>query len=331
MPETEKAKNKLKLLHLLRIFAAESDKDHPVTVNAVINELSQLGIKAERKSVYSDIAVLKEFGFNIETVRNKEVGYYLSGFPMSYEDAEAFWDLLHAQNFIDESRVNALKRRLEESVSRYEKKKLRKRVYTTDRTIVKSDYFKRTLDIIHEAISEKKKLSFDYISADLLVSGGKKKRKSFTVSPYIVSCISGRFFLIAGSEEIEGLSHFYIDKITNPLITKARATDVREIAGDLDFDLNCYSKGLFEEYSAETESVTLNCERSILDTVSALFNVKGIRLTDDDRYEVIIDTEISEDLLSWLFVNYSAVRIVAPKQLIEAMTNAVKSIYITYI
>ncbi len=327
----EKQNGKLKLLHLLRILNTESDKDHPVTIPQIINELSQLGISAERKSLYNDFAALKECGYEVKTVRSKDVGYYIDDCPLKYEDAEALWDMLHIQNIYDEDKVNYLKRKLESCISLHEKKKLRNRIYTTDRSGKKSDYYKRNLDVIHEAVYYKKKISFTYADPILYSEETRKKKHSYVVSPYVISCNEGRFFLIAGSEEIEGLSHFYIDRIENIQITKQYATDVREIAGDLDFDLNCYSKGLFDEYSMTTQEVVLSCDKSILTTVTAIFEVKDLKYTGEDRYNVTFDTEISEELLSWLFVNHSAVKILSPKVLTEAMANAAKSIYISYI
>ncbi len=327
----EKQNVKLKLLHLLRILITESDKDHPVTVGHIINEMAQLGISAERKSLYSDFAALKECGYEVKSVRSKDVGYYIEDCPLAYEDVEAFWDMLHAQNIFDEEKVNYLKRKLESCISLHEKKKLRGRIYTTDRVSMKSDNFKRNLDVIHDAVSSKKKISFIYADPILTFEETRKKKHTYVVSPYVISCNDGRFFLIAGSEEIEGLSHFYIDRIENIQITKQRATDVRELAGDLDFDLNCYSKGLFDEYSKVTQTVKLSCDKSILTTVTALFKVADMKFIGEDRYEVTFDTEISEEFLSWLFVNHSAVKIISPKVLTEAMANAAKSIYISYI
>ena len=39
----------------------------------IIRELEKYGVKAERKSLYSDIAILKEFGYDIavDTVKNR--------------------------------------------------------------------------------------------------------------------------------------------------------------------------------------------------------------------------------------------------------------------
>ena len=327
----ERQNGKMKLLHLLRILITETDKNHPITVNQIITKLADNGITAERKSLYSDFAALRECGYDVKSVRSKDVGYYLEENPLTYEDTEAFWDILHAQNIFDDETVNNLRRKLEKCVSVYERKKLRNRIYSTNRVSIRSKAFKRSLDVMHEAIALKRKISFTYSDPILNFEDTRKKKHSFVVSPYVISCNMGRFFLIAGSEEVEGLSHFYIDRIENVQITRQFATDVREIAGDLDFDLNCYSKGLFEEYSFMVQPVILNCDKSMLSTITSVFDVKEMKYLEENKYEVSFETEISEELLAWLFVNHSSVQIISPQSLKESMVNAAKSIYISYI
>ena len=57
---------KLKLLHIMNYLLQNSDEEHPVTVNQMIQYLESNGIAAERKSIYDDIEALCTFGMDIE-------------------------------------------------------------------------------------------------------------------------------------------------------------------------------------------------------------------------------------------------------------------------
>ena len=57
---------KSKLLHLAEIFLQKTDEEHPLTAEQLIKELNNRGIECERKSIYSDISYLSEFGMDIE-------------------------------------------------------------------------------------------------------------------------------------------------------------------------------------------------------------------------------------------------------------------------
>ena len=69
---------KLKPLYIMEYLLQNSDEDHPVSAKDIIAYLDSEGISAERKSIYSDIDALKQFGLEIEqgAVGNKK-GFYI--------------------------------------------------------------------------------------------------------------------------------------------------------------------------------------------------------------------------------------------------------------
>ncbi|WP_055667153.1 hypothetical protein [Desnuesiella massiliensis] len=56
---------KLKILHILDILNKESDEENILTMKDIEERLCNLGISGERKSVTKDIALLKDFGYDI--------------------------------------------------------------------------------------------------------------------------------------------------------------------------------------------------------------------------------------------------------------------------
>ena len=70
---------KLKLLHVRNYLLQNSDEEHPITVNQMIQYLESNGIAAERKSIYDDIEALRTFGMDIEECKRGRVfGYYVA-------------------------------------------------------------------------------------------------------------------------------------------------------------------------------------------------------------------------------------------------------------
>ena len=54
---------KLKLLHLKELFETQSDEDHILSMQDIVSYLAARGIRAERKSVYADVACLRRSGW----------------------------------------------------------------------------------------------------------------------------------------------------------------------------------------------------------------------------------------------------------------------------
>lgn len=67
MPKS--SNQKLKLLYLLKILREETDEEHFLNSQQLIERLARWDISAERKSIYDDIARLMDFGYDIVHVK----------------------------------------------------------------------------------------------------------------------------------------------------------------------------------------------------------------------------------------------------------------------
>ena len=323
---------KLKILYILQILYKQADAENPVSVEKIIAELEKKGIKAERKSVYSDIAALREFGIDIGTVKSKSVGYYIKNRLFTETDLAVLWDSVHTAEFISAKRCDDLKKKIEAIAGDREKRHIRRRGYTVNRALRQPEQYIDNLNTVHTAVANKKQISFVY--EDGITVGRKTRKTVFCASPYVVICQSGNMMLIAGCPELEGLNHFYIDRMESINILPENITDVREFVGDMEFDLMCYSRGLFDSYSPSSVTVTLMLNEDMINTVVGTFGkavvVKPYGGIASGLYSASFDTEISERLLSWLFLNSATVRAVAPQELVDALKDAARDVYIKY-
>ncbi len=323
---------KLKILYILQLLYREADEKQPLSVERIIAELEKKGIKAERKSVYSDIAALREFGIDIAAVKSKTVGYYIKNRIFSESDLAALWDSVHTAEYIGAKRCDELKKKIEALADSREKQLIRRRVYTVNRAFRQPELYVENLNAVHTAIAEKKQISFIYEEG--FTEGRKAKKTQYCASPYVVICQDGTMMLIAGCPELEGLNHFYINRIESVTILQERITDVREFVGDMEFDLMCYSRGLFDSYSPDSVTVTLRINEDMINNVVGTFGktvtVKPYGGIASGLYSATFDTEISQELLSWLFLNSSTVHAVAPQELVNALKDAARDVYIKY-
>ena len=130
---------------LLDILKKNTDDEHGITMVQIISELESKGIKAERKAIYADINVLKEYGFDIQG--NKESGtYYYKLIHRSFELSELklLVDAVQASKFISQKRSNELIKKIEGLASKYEASQLHRQVFVAGRvkTMNESIYYK---------------------------------------------------------------------------------------------------------------------------------------------------------------------------------------------
>jgi len=67
-----------KILYVERLMK-ETGEDHVATMQDILAFLLEKGIRAERKSIYDDMEVLRSFGMDIRFRRGRPGGYYLAG------------------------------------------------------------------------------------------------------------------------------------------------------------------------------------------------------------------------------------------------------------
>ena len=69
---------KAKILYLEKMLR-ETGEHHAISMQTMLANLMEHGIRAERKSIYDDVEVLREFGMDIRYTRERPGGYYLAG------------------------------------------------------------------------------------------------------------------------------------------------------------------------------------------------------------------------------------------------------------
>ena len=78
---------KAKILYLEKLLYGTGEND-TITMQEILAELQKHEIRAERKSIYDDFAVLREFGLDIRYRRGRDGGYYLAGAEGKMRDGE---------------------------------------------------------------------------------------------------------------------------------------------------------------------------------------------------------------------------------------------------
>ena len=84
------AHKKLKILYIAQLLMEQTDEEHTVTVKDIISYLERLGIPAERKAIYDDLALLEDFGMDIVRTKTKTHNFYLGS--RTFELPEAYVD-----------------------------------------------------------------------------------------------------------------------------------------------------------------------------------------------------------------------------------------------
>lgn len=118
MPKS--SNQKLKLLYLRRILLEETDDNHHLNAEQLVSKLEQLGINADRKTIYADVAALQDYGMDIFLQRGPGGGYSVSSREFELPELKLLVDAIQCSRFITEKKSRELIGKIESLASRAE-------------------------------------------------------------------------------------------------------------------------------------------------------------------------------------------------------------------
>ena len=101
-------KAKIKVLYLLKILQEETNAEHGLTMSQIIERLDAYGIPAERKSIYSDLDILREFDIDIKTYQRNPVEYAIERRDFSIGELMLMVDAIQSCRAITEKQAKTL-------------------------------------------------------------------------------------------------------------------------------------------------------------------------------------------------------------------------------
>ena len=312
MPRSEH--QKLKLLYLKEILETQSDADHPLTAQALIDLLTEKGIRAERKSIYSDMVCLQEYGLDIVQLRGPGGGYYLGSRAFELPELKLLVDAAQSSKFLSEKKSLQLITKLETLASSYEAKSLRRQVVVAGRVKTMNESIYYNVDRLHDAIAGNSQISFRYFDWDL--HGERRYRPGkYTASPYALLWEDENYYLIAHSER-HGLTHYRVDKMASISMTgQPRYMD----AQTRELDLTEYGKNVFGMFAGSREQLRLRFDRSLAGVVIDRFG-RGTPCVPDgpDAFICTVEVAVSPNFFGWLASFGARAQLLSPAPVREA-------------
>lgn len=330
MPKNPKQKQKL--LYIMKFFMEKTDDDYGVTVADIIDYLDEYGIAAERKSIYSDIECLRDFGFDIVKTKVGKISLFsLVSRDFTLEEIKLLIDAVQSSKFITLKKSRELIHKIERLTSENQAKELHRQVIVANRVKNSNENIYRNIDNINRAINNKKKIGFYYTQWAVMRSGAKKVTKvrrhdgmRYLLTPKALTWDDENYYLIAYDKEADILKHFRVDKMEDITVEEERADSAKAV--DM-FDLAMYTKQVFGMYGGETVSVKLRFDDSLIGVVVDRFSDKVfLQPHNDGTFTVSTEVMLSPQFYGWLFSFGDKVKVASPKAAKDGFTAYLGSV-----
>ena len=317
------AEQKIRLLVLYDILHKETDAEHQLSTNELIERLATYGIQATRQTVYDDIEMLNTFGYEIISVHGRNNRYFVGDRIFELPEVQVLLHAVGAAKFLTEKKASVLTEKVAELLGEAQADRL-KELLTVKSNELGNERVYYSIDAITTALIEKRKLSFLYFDYD--GRGNRVYRKEgerYEVNPLGMVYSGENFYLVCFHDKYENPASYRIDKMEDVQVEESKITKKKEFEN---FDLNAYKRETFGMYYGEKTDITLYFPLELLDVVRARFGAiepKNVK----DGYIVIVTVRISRIFFAWIAMFEGKVKIIAPDTIREQYRAFVEKIY----
>ena len=312
MPKSDN--QKLKILYILDYLQKNSHEDRPIKTGELITMLDrQHNISCDRKTVYSDIAALQDYGIDIVALPGRNGGYYIASRNFELPELKLLIDAVQSSRYLTEKKSRELIEKLCNQCNEQDAKLMKRTVLVSGRVKSMNETIYYNVDAIQEAIAQDRQITFRYFDWDL---GGKRRyrEKEYLASPYGLCQDNENCYLLALSQR-HGITSYRVDRMVDIQLAESRRDPCPELTGKA---LHEHANRLFQMYSGDAVTVKLRFHRDLLNVAIDRFGRDTMLIPDGpDHFNFTVKVAVSPMFLSWVIGFGSKAKVLHPQSVVE--------------
>ena len=324
---------KLKPYLVLQILMEHTDEEHVLCADEIVDYLGDLGIYAERRSIYSDIEEINKALYAMEAgctikaagedlskpeyaeekviafkdLRRRERGVYVRRRKYDLMDLRLLAECVYSSRFLSKKQSDQLIYDVIcEHTSEHQRDRITYDAFRTDRVKTSN---KAVLDNIEklknamqgntaEGAHTPEKVKIVYVKRVMKPTGIRTSEKTVTVSPFQLMINDGYYYLLG--YQGNRLSSWRVDRMKE-VIPTGEPRDCEDAFRAL--DLSNYAQCNFGMMiNTKKLRIKLVCDKGVLDTMVDRFGTKGViyNWIDEDHFSCEPIVELNHQFYGWV-------------------------------
>ena len=341
-----KQPKKMLIMNILEILKKYTDENHRMSQKDIIDILErEYDMKVDRKAVKRNLLNLSDLGYRIEyseKVRynkrgEEEIVYGDWYLEKNFTDSELrlLIDSLLFSKHIPAKQCEELVGKIEDLANCYFKSRIGNISKLSGGSSENMQLF-YTIDVLDDAISKGRKVSFYYneYGSDKHLHPRKNKDgevRKYIINPYQIAAVNGKYYLICNYDKYDEVSNYRLDRITDIQMLSEPVKPMKEVKG-LENGLNL-PKHVAEHiymYTGESVPVKFKAKKYLLSELIDWFGT-DIQFLGENEDEITARVVVNfEAVRKWAFQYALHVKILSPEKLVEAMKSDLKIASKTY-
>jgi len=313
------------------ILSEETDEDHELSLDDIILRFKQMfgvDVKLNKNSLKDDLEHLIRNNFDVTINQEKE------GLPKYYSHQYRLFELYELRmlidavvsaKFISKKETRQLTGKIKRLTSLHQGKKLHNEIQIDSSIKSESPYIRLAIHDIHEAIAERKMITFQYGRYDVKKQFNlSHEGKLYKVKPYALAWANDFYYLIAYYFEADEIRHYRVDRLRN-------VEPLSETFPYEPFDVSKYVQSTFHMFTGDEEWIKVSFKNHLINVIIDKFG-KDVNIQRDGEDHFILTTKarVSNGLVNWILNFGSQARVVSPPSLVDTVKTEVTKLYSLY-
>ncbi len=319
-----------------------SDVDHTLSQKDILDLLrTKYDMVVDRKAVKRNLMNLIDFGYDIEyneTLRKKKncedelicSGWYLRH---DFEDSELrlLVDSLLFSKHIPYNQCKGLIEKLKGLSGNYFSARVNHIRNLPEKFPENKELF-LTIEILDEAISKERQVSFLYNDYDIDKKLHPRKNedgivREYIVNPYQMVATNGRYYLICNYDKYDNVANYRIDRISDIRLLDSKVKDKKLVKGiEKGLDLPKHMAEHIYMFAGDSTNVKFRAKRYIVTEIIDWFGFDAV-FSNENNDEVDVTVKVSEAaMLCWALQYGPHIEILEPNKLRDEVCKAIKNL-----
>lgn len=321
-----KKENKMRILALAKILTQYTDEEHSITTADIIGLLEkEYGIPSHRTTISTDVAILQEFGMDIQATRSQFIHYNLLSRDFDYAELKLLIDAVASSKFISKSKSEKLTAKIATLAGQHKAEELKRNISVERRIKTDNEKVLFIIDAVNDAINKGKKIRFQYFEYN-----AKKERKPrmdgyfYRVSPYRLVWNGDFYYVVGCKDKHAALSSYRIDR----MVSAPEIMDEDIVQLPKDFDMDHYLNTMYHMFSTERKHVELICSNDVMDAIIDRFGEDVETYAFDmEHFKVDVEVAVNNILFTWIVGFGGKVYIKGPDDVKERYASLITKAY----
>lgn len=325
----ENKTRRIRILALYELLHENSDEEHPLSTQELMELLEKQGVPSSKKTIYRDLSALREHGVDILFTRKPKNGFFLASRCFEPPEVRLLMDAVQAAPFLTKRKTKVLMQKLSGLMSRGQAAQTAGKTQMNLRPKFENEEIYYVIDAVNRAIAEKKKILFLY--RHYVIRGTQivqDEGRRFLISPYALIWDNDRYYLAGNYEKYDDISVYRLDRMKHVELSGQNARPFQEVSEYRDhFDAADYAVKTFHLYHGDLQTVVLRCKDRALEPLLDQFG-NEFDLFDgcEDTFSVRVNVLVGEGFIEWLLQYGDRISVLSPQALREQVAERVRQI-----